>query len=50
MTWNIPANLLNVAIQNTAEIIQRCSIQRFVLPQLIYRRTGDMVLVDQCIC
>lgn len=46
---NVPHDTFNRTAQNSAKIINCCRIKRFVLPQLINRRTGDVMLVNQCI-
>ena len=39
----------NRAVQNSAKIVDRRRIERFVFPQLIDCRAGDMMLVNQSI-
>jgi len=45
--WDIDGNILNAAVQNPAEIIERSSIQGLIFAQLVNGSTGDMVLINQ---
>jgi hypothetical protein len=43
---NIAGNILQTAIQDTTQIIQRGGIHRFIFPQFINRSTGNMIFID----
>jgi hypothetical protein len=43
---NIAGNILQTTIQDTAQIIQRGGIHRFIFPQFINRSTGNMIFID----
>ncbi len=43
----VPHDLLDRTLQDPAEIVDGRGVERLVFPQLIDRRAGDMVLVNQ---
>jgi len=43
-------NVLDLAVEDTAEIVDCCCIQRLVFPKLINGCTGNMMMCNERIC